>query len=49
MSCKVNPKTYFKGWAEYTCVNHLGRVSKYSQNFDKDNTELGLSSSKEIR
>jgi hypothetical protein len=33
-TCKVHPKTYAKkGGATYTCVDHLGRVTKSGQRF----------------
>jgi hypothetical protein len=28
MVCKVNPKSYFKGWADYNCITYGGRVMK---------------------
>jgi hypothetical protein len=33
VQCKVDPKTYFKGWANYTCITAFGKVMKRTQKF----------------
>jgi hypothetical protein len=45
MVCKIDPKSYFKGWADYTCTFYGGSVSKtkLSQKFTFDGRILGLS------
>jgi hypothetical protein len=30
--CKVNPKSYFKGWADYNCKTYGGRVMRSKRN-----------------
>jgi hypothetical protein len=47
MECKVHPKSYFKGWADYSCTVYGARVHKQpkrTQKFviDAGNGELGL-------
>jgi protocatechuate 3,4-dioxygenase beta subunit len=42
-SCKVDPKSYFKGWADYTCTDMWGNKSKHSQKFVFNGRTLGLS------
>src|SRR5262245_43946581 len=40
-SCKADPKSYFKGWTDYTCK--VGnRTEKRFQKFLSDGDELGL-------
>jgi hypothetical protein len=33
MECKVNPKSYFKGWADYNCKTYGGSVMKSKGNY----------------
>jgi hypothetical protein len=45
MVCKVNPKTYFKGWADYTCKVYGASIhtSKRTYKFTTSDDQLGLS------
>jgi hypothetical protein len=45
LRCKVDPKSYFKGWADYTCTFYGGGkyVSKHSQKFVMQDKTLGRS------
>jgi hypothetical protein len=49
MVCKVNPKSYFKGWADYTCTVYGARVMKQPKRHQKfvidtgNGGQLGLS------
>lgn len=44
--CKADPKSYFKGWTKYTCIDHVGTTRKRTQKFayDPSEHELGLGS-----
>jgi hypothetical protein len=44
MECKVNPKSFFKGWADYNCKTYGGRVmkSKGAYKFTTADDRLGL-------
>jgi hypothetical protein len=47
MDCKVNAKSYFKGWADYNCITHGAREMKQKRNqkflIDTGNGQLALS------
>jgi hypothetical protein len=42
--CKIDPKSYFKGWADYSCDNTFGFTTKHHQKFTFDGRILGRSS-----
>ena len=43
LTCKVDPKSYFKGWADYACADMFGNTTKHNQKFVFDGRFLGLS------
>lgn len=47
--CKVDQKSYFKGWADYSCIVYGGRAMKQPKStqkftFNTANGQLGLNS-----
>jgi hypothetical protein len=43
MECKVKPKSYFKGWADYNCKTYGGSVmkTKGAYKFTTGHSDLG--------